>query len=174
MIGEDRVIVLDVDGTICPTKRPDQTYAELLPVPEMVEQIHRYRADGYRIILFTARRMRSFGGNVGELNAKMLPELVTWLERHAIPFDEIHVGKPWPGASGFYVDDRAIRPAEFLRLSPDEIDALVARDSVADALPVEPRDPEVRFAAQEPEGDEATATTSADAPTTGGEPEASA
>ncbi len=133
MIDEGKVLVLDVDGTICPTKRPDQTYAELLPSPPMVAQIRQYRADGFRIVLYTARRMRSLEGNVGELNAKMLPELIDWLRLHEIPFDEIHVGKPWPGREGFYVDDRCVRPAEFLNLSHAEINALLDRDTVADA-----------------------------------------
>jgi capsule biosynthesis phosphatase len=38
------------------------------------------------------------------------------------------MGKPWGGRGGFYVDDKAIRPDEFLRLSYEEILALVGED----------------------------------------------
>ena len=29
-------------------------------------------------------------------------------------YDEVIYGKPWPGPEGFYIDDRAIRPKEFI------------------------------------------------------------
>lgn len=31
-------------------------------------------------------------------------------------------GKPWPGHKGFYVDDRTVRPDEFLTRSVEELD----------------------------------------------------
>ena len=49
--------------------------------------------------------------------------------RHDIPFDEIHVGKPWCGTEGFYIDDRAIRPSEFVALSLGEIQTLIAGEA---------------------------------------------
>lgn len=133
MIESDKVLVCDVDGTICPTKRAEESYADLVPDAAVVERLRWYREQGYHVILQTSRNMRSFEGSVGLLNARMLPDLVAWLERHAIPFDEIHVGKPWAGRRGFYVDDRAVRPREFLALSPEEVAGLIARDSVCDS-----------------------------------------
>jgi capsule biosynthesis phosphatase len=56
------------------------------------------------------------------------PVILAWLARHDVPFDELYVGKPWCGTEGFYVDDKAVRPSEFLALSPDEIAALLARE----------------------------------------------
>ena len=35
------------------------------------------------------------------------------------------MGKPWPGRGGFYVDDRSIRPSEFMALSYEQILELV-------------------------------------------------
>ena len=35
------------------------------------------------------------------------------------------MGKPWCGHEGFYVDDKAIRPSEFLALSRAEITELL-------------------------------------------------
>ncbi len=77
--------------------------------------------------------MRTYDGNVGEIVAKTVPVLTTWLERWEIPYDELHVGKPWAGHAGFYVDDRAIRPAEFLALDPDEVAERLRGDAVCDA-----------------------------------------
>jgi capsule biosynthesis phosphatase len=38
------------------------------------------------------------------------------------------MGKPWPGHHGFYVDDRTVRPREFLSHTLEELDALCIRD----------------------------------------------
>jgi len=61
--------------------------------------------------------MRTYEGNIGLINANTLPIIHDWLTRHKIPFDEILVGKPWCGFEGFYVDDKTIRPSEFVNLS---------------------------------------------------------
>jgi len=37
-----------------------------------------------------------------------------------VPFDGLRFGKPF-AENGFYVDDRAIRPDEFLKLTEEEI-----------------------------------------------------
>ena len=133
MIQSGKVLVLDVDGTLCPTKAEGEAYADLVPDAGMVERVGWYREQGYYVILQTSRNMRTYEGNVGLLNANTLPELLAWLERHAIPYDEVHVGKPWAGHEGFYVDDRCIRPAEFLALSPGEVAERLRRDAVCDA-----------------------------------------
>ncbi len=130
MISAGKVLVFDVDGTLCPTKGQNESYADLEPYASMIERLRAYREDGYYVILQTSRNMRSYEGNVGLLNARTLPELIEWLARHDVPYDEIHVGKPWAGHEGFYIDDRAVRPAEFLQLSPAEIAARIARDAV--------------------------------------------
>lgn len=65
--------------------------------------------------------MRTYEGNVGKINVNTLPVLIEWLNKNNIPYDEIYMGKPWCGTEGFYVDDKAIRPDEFVKLSYEEI-----------------------------------------------------
>lgn len=120
-------IVIDLDGTLT-IPGSAQSYAEMKPNPAVVAQLKRYAADGFRIAVMTSRNMRSFGNSIGRINAETLPVAIDWLKRHEIPFDEIHVGKPWCGEDGFYVDDRAIRPSEFLKLSRPAIAALLAAE----------------------------------------------
>ncbi len=121
MIQEDKVLVIDIDGTICNIKKTDQSYLELKPRHDMVEKIKAYKENGYYLIFHTSRNMKTYQGNIGKLNANTLKDLFSWMDQHNIPYDEIHVGKPWPGKTGFYIDDRAIRPNEFLNLSEKEI-----------------------------------------------------
>ncbi len=133
---EDRKrIVVDVDGTLCgpPTVKGD--YSTAMPYPDMVERLREYRAQGFVIIVQSARQMRTHANNVGRINATTLPTLIDWLKTHDVPFDEVHVGKPWCGYDGFYVDDRAIRPDEFLRLDHAGILALIGGTSNEGQLP---------------------------------------
>ena len=121
-----RRLVIDLDGTIT-CEDPAVPYSEKKPNDEIVRQIRHYKSLGFEIVIHSARNMRTFGGSIGKINAVTLPVIVGWLQAHDIPYDEIHVGKPWCGFDGFYVDDRAIRPDEFLRLSLDEIQRLIGK-----------------------------------------------
>lgn len=121
-----KTIVLDLDGTLT-IEGSAERYENVLPNDKVVDRVRLYAARGFRITIMTSRNMRSFGNSVGRINAETLPIAVDWLKRHEIPFDEIHVGKPWCGVGGFYVDDRAIRPVEFLSLDLSGITALLGR-----------------------------------------------
>jgi len=121
-------LVFDLDGTLT---HDDASvgYAERRPNAAVVERLRAYRAEGFEIVICSARNMRTYEGQIGKINANTLPVIVDWLARHEIPYDELHVGKPWCGADGFYVDDKAIRPSEFLALSHAEIQALLAKEA---------------------------------------------
>ncbi len=118
-------IIIDIDGTLCPLKQSNQEYADLIPFQPIVEQLWHYKSMGYKITLFTSRNMRSFENNIGKINKFTAPILWSWLEKWNIPYDELIFGKPWCDKFGFYVDDKAIRPDEFLNLSEAQIQQLI-------------------------------------------------
>ena len=113
---------MDLDDTICHTVGGD--YVNSTPNHEVIQKLHDFKTRGFEIIISTSRNMRTFEGNIGKITANTLPVIMDWLLRHNVPFDEIYIGKPWCGHEGFYVDDKAIRPSEFAKLSYDEIKAL--------------------------------------------------
>lgn len=121
-------LVLDIDGTICPIKSKDENYEDLVPYPEMVTKIREYKELGAYIILFTARNMNTHNGQIGLINKHTAKVLMDWLEKWELPYDEIVYGKPWPDRNGFYVDDRTIRPKEFLNNSIEELEEICKRD----------------------------------------------
>jgi capsule biosynthesis phosphatase len=121
-------LVVDVDGTLCEIKSAGQSYADLLPRDGMLEKLAEYRRKGYRILLFTSRNMSTYKNNLGQINKYTAPLLLEWLAKWEVPFDEILFGKPWPRECGFYIDDRAVRPDEFLRLSEEEIQKLLGQE----------------------------------------------
>lgn len=124
----DGVLVVDIDGTLCDVKVAGQSYADLIPRPAMLERLREYQKKGYRILLYTARNMNTYKNNLGQINKHTAPVLIEWLAKWEVPYDEILFGKPWPRTKGFYIDDRSIRPDEFLNMSEDEIHKLLGQE----------------------------------------------
>lgn len=116
-------IICDLDDTLCITT--DGDYANARPKQDVIDKLRSYRAQGFEIAISTSRNMRTYAGNVGKITVHTLPIITDWLERHGVPYDEIYVGKPWCGTEGFYIDDKAVRPDEFARMSYAEICALI-------------------------------------------------
>ncbi|MEY1194775.1 HAD-IIIC family phosphatase [Providencia sp. PROV092] len=119
-------LIIDLDGTL--TEANTSNYNEVKPYIDVIQKLKEYKKNGFQIIINTARNMRTYEGNIGKINIHTLPTIIEWLDEHEIPYDEIIVGKPWCGHEGFYVDDRAIRPSEFISLSFDEVTALLEKE----------------------------------------------
>lgn len=99
-------ICIDLDGTICALRRPGEGYADVLPLPGAVEKLRALKAAGHYLIVMTARHMATCQSNVGLVVARQGKTLFDWLERHAVPFDEVWFGKPH---ADIYIDDNALR-----------------------------------------------------------------
>lgn len=122
------MLVVDIDGTLCDIKGANQSYAELVPNEAMIFKLREYQERGYRILLFTSRNMKTYQNNLGLINKHTAPVLLEWLARWDVPYDEILFGKPWPRTRGFYIDDRAVRPDEFLNMSEEDIQRLLGQE----------------------------------------------
>ena len=122
----DYTFVFDIDGTLCPIKTKEEKYEDLIPYENVLEKLRYYKANGAKIVLLTSRNMNTYGGNLGLINKHTAKILLEWLDKWEISYDEIIYGKPWPGHKGFYVDDRTIRPDEFLKYSPEELNEICA------------------------------------------------
>ena len=112
-------LVIDLDNTITIESSKDYEFKE--PNIATIEKIREFKSLGFEIVIYTARNMRTFDMNIGQINVHTLPKILNWLDEYQVPYDEVVVGKPWCGEGGFYVDDRAIRPDEFAQLSLSEI-----------------------------------------------------
>lgn len=116
-------LIMDLDNTI--TTGGGSDYRTVEPNYAVIERMHDYRSLGFEIVISTARNMRTYDGNIGKITANTVPVILEWLARHNVPFDELLIGKPWCGHDGFYVDDRAIRPAEFATMTYDDVRTLL-------------------------------------------------
>ena len=120
-------IVIDLDDTLCTTKNGD--YINSVPKNDVINKLSEYKEAGFEIVIYTARNMRTYDGNINLIKTNTLPIIIEWLKKHKVPYDQIIVGKPWPSFGGFYVDDKAIRPDEFTNLSYDQINILINDNS---------------------------------------------
>lgn len=126
---KDITLIFDVDGTLCPIKRKDDEYSNLVPDEEMIEKLKYYKNEGAKIVLFSSRNMKSYNGNLGLINANTAVIMQEWLKKWDIPYDEIYFGKPWPGHRGLYIDDRCVRPDEFLKYNFEELEEICKKSS---------------------------------------------
>ena len=117
-------LIIDLDDTLTKNNK-DLSYNNKEPNFALITKLREYKAQGFEIIIQTARNMKTYQGVVGKINVHTLPVIIEWLNKHNVPYDEIYVGKPWCGTEGFHVDDRAVRPSEFVSRSFGEIRALL-------------------------------------------------
>jgi capsule biosynthesis phosphatase len=117
-------IIVDVDDTLT-VNNSSKDYRNKLPRLDVIDKLNEYRKKGYEIIIYSARNMNIFNGDVSKILVHTLPVLTEWLEKYKVEYDGIIMGKPWCGHDGFYIDDRAIRPDEFVNLSEDKIQEII-------------------------------------------------
>ena len=124
--GIQNKLVIALDDTISVTEHG--AYVNPKTIKKTVDMIRQYKEQGFYIVIHSARNMRTYNGEVGLINVNTLPNIISWLKKNDIPFDEIIVGKPWCGYDGFYIDDKAIRPSEFHSMSFEQIKELLNKE----------------------------------------------
>ncbi|MBS4235553.1 HAD-IIIC family phosphatase [Campylobacter vulpis] len=122
-------LIIDLDGTLTLDEK-NIPYEDKKPNLAFIKQLQNYQKMGFKITIFTSRSMRTFKGDVEKIKTHTYPTILQWLHKHKVPFDDLIVGKAWCGDEGFYVDDKAIRPSEFISLSYEEIQKLLAKESL--------------------------------------------
>jgi capsule biosynthesis phosphatase len=111
-------IVVDLDGVICPVKLPDESYADLLPLPGAVARMRGLRAAGHYLIIVTARNMATCQSNQGKVIRNVGKITLDWLEQHGVEYDELYFGKP---NAELYIDDRAIRFSGWTEITEERL-----------------------------------------------------
>ena len=117
-------IIIDLDNTIT-IDESDVTYENKKVNKEVVQKLEKFKSLGFEIVIHTARNQKTFNGNIGKITLNTVPVITQWIKKHNIPCDELIIGKPWCGERGFYVDDKSIRPDEFIKLTNEEIQKLI-------------------------------------------------
>lgn len=110
MVALPRIILCDLDNTICVPRDSDDPavkYGQAVPIVDVIEQLRRARAMGFKIVIYTARGMLTMGGDVDEARRYAEPWTLEWLAQNDVPYDRIQWGKP---SSCVIFDDLALHP----------------------------------------------------------------
>ena len=102
-------ICFDLDNCLvtAPTKEGD--YNTVKPIHRNINILNYLHDCGHTIIIHTARRMRTHGGNVMKVMQDIGPLTFNQLNNFNVKYDEIYFGKPY---AHFYIDDLAVNSFE--------------------------------------------------------------
>lgn len=104
----------DLDNTLVTHPTIPNDYSSVLPISETINYLKKLKENGHRIIIYTARRMRTHSGNIGSVIADIADITIQTLKKFDIPYDELYFGKPY---AHFYIDDLMINPKSDLNKS---------------------------------------------------------
>jgi phosphoglycolate phosphatase-like HAD superfamily hydrolase len=102
MKDKQKTLGLDFDGTICQKQSYGDGLIYQTPTDGAVEAIKKLKDAGYKLVVFTTRLNPDFGGDIVWKHK----QIVEWLQKYGIPYDEVTNHKPEAMA---YIDDRAVR-----------------------------------------------------------------
>lgn len=118
-------IVFDLDDTICyPNHNEKDTYAKYAlakPNTRVIVSMRELKSKGYYIIIATARRMVTHGGDIDKITADVEQVTIDWLKQYNVPYDELRFGKPY--SSTWYVDDKAMDLNQFYKWVDYEVNS---------------------------------------------------
>lgn len=102
-------ICFDLDKCLVTSPKIKDDYSSVEPIQKNINTLNYLKSIGHTIIIYTARRMRTHGGNVGKVTQEIGSVTLSQLEKFNIQYDEIYFGKPY---AHFYIDDLAINSYE--------------------------------------------------------------
>lgn len=108
--------IIDIDDTISQTPLDEQgngLYQQAKPLHNVIKKIRLLYQEGHMIVLFTARGMRTYKGDVEKIKKNHQDTLVSWLNQNHVPYHELIFGKPW-GPNVYYIDDKSLTINQFL------------------------------------------------------------
>lgn len=100
-------VCFDLDNTLVTPPTVPGDYSTCGPLTKNIEFCRYLKKLGNTVIIHTARRMKTHGGNLGRVNRDIGQVTFETLEKLEIPYDEIYFGKPY---ADIYIDDKACDP----------------------------------------------------------------
>jgi hydroxymethylpyrimidine pyrophosphatase-like HAD family hydrolase len=99
-MSKQKIIAFDLDDVLCHRSNQFENlgplkYSYCIPNKKMIELVNSLYDDGHKIVIYTARGMTQFNGNVieiyGQLYTKTLKNLDEWgLKYHQLAMGKIH------------------------------------------------------------------------------------
>ena len=122
---DKKILIYDLDETLCEKKRPEQTYSEVKPIKPMIEQLNRFYDEGHTIIIQTARNMVTQGNDVGKVLQNVGEITLKWLRENNVKYHSILFGKAY---GSMYIDDKSVRPSELMEYGIDGVQKMLIEE----------------------------------------------
>jgi histidinol phosphatase-like enzyme len=97
-MNKQKIIAFDLDDVICfrPTGYEDlgpEKYSYCQPHKETIQLVNSLYDDGYKIIIYTARGMSQFSGNIVEIYSKLYNQTNDQLKSWEVKYHQLVMGK---------------------------------------------------------------------------------
>ncbi len=97
-MNKQKTIAFDLDDVICYRSNEyedlgPEKYSHCQPYPETISLVNSLYDDGYKIIVYTARGMTQFNGNVIEIYSKLYNKTNEQLKLWGLKYHQLIMGK---------------------------------------------------------------------------------
>ena len=104
-----KIIAFDLDDVLCfrdpEAKGKVDKYKTCYPNTNMIEVANRCKQEGYRIIIYTARGMTGFNGDISKIYSNLYELTKSQLKDWGVNYDQLIMGK---AHYDLLIDDKAI------------------------------------------------------------------
>ena len=97
-MSKQKTIAFDLDDVLC--LRPKgyenlgpEKYNYCYPIEENIQLVNSLYNDGYKIVIYTARGMSQFKGNVALIYSKLYSKTIQQLNDWGLKYDQLVMGK---------------------------------------------------------------------------------
>jgi capsule biosynthesis phosphatase len=99
-----RTICFDIDNVICRTGEK-KDYSKSKPIKKNIKLINEIHDQGFEIVLYTARYMGRYNGNLSKVKKKIKPLTLRQLKKWGVKYHKIYFGKP---SFDLFIDDKSL------------------------------------------------------------------
>ena len=113
-MSKQKIIAFDLDDVLC--HRPKgyehlgpSKYNYCYPIEENIELVNSLYNDGYKIVIYTARGMSQYKGNVTLIYSELYSRTIKQLDNWGLKYDQLVMGKIHYDV---LIDDKALNSSD--------------------------------------------------------------
>ena len=99
-----KTICFDIDNVICKTNNTNN-YSKSVPIKKNIKVINEAYNNGFNVILYTARYMGRYNGNVSKVKKHVKSFTLKQLKKWGVKYHKIYFGKP---SFDLFIDDKSL------------------------------------------------------------------